>query len=61
MSANAASLVHKTATNPTNNLPSIAPEVFISVIRRTGTGKSTFINQVTGKQLEVGHSLASCM
>jgi ribosome biogenesis GTPase A len=36
-------------------------EVFIAVMGGTGTGKSTFINQVTGKNLKAGHGLASCM
>jgi ABC-type ATPase with predicted acetyltransferase domain len=36
-------------------------EVFIAVSGQSGTGKTTFINEVTGKGLKVGHSLESCM
>jgi hypothetical protein len=35
--------------------------VYIAVMGQTGTGKSTFINQVTGAKLEVGHTMGSCM
>lgn len=36
------------------------PEVFIAVMGKTGTGKTSFINAVTGNNLEVGHSLQAC-
>jgi hypothetical protein len=35
-------------------------EVFIAVMGQTGTGKSSFINLVTGHDLEVGEDLSSC-
>lgn len=35
--------------------------VYIAVMGQTGTGKSTFINQATGANLEVGHTMGSCM
>lgn len=36
-------------------------EVFIAIMGPTGTGKTTFINDLTGANLAVGHSLESCM
>lgn len=35
-------------------------DIFILVIGRTGSGKSTFISRCTGKDAQVGHGLHSC-
>jgi hypothetical protein len=42
-------------------LPDAPREICIAVVGQTGTGKSRFINLVTGSHLEVGESLSSCM
>lgn len=34
--------------------------IVIAVFGQTGTGKTSFIKAVTGKDLRVGHSLESC-
>lgn len=36
------------------------PDVMIAVMGKTGTGKTSFINAVTGKSMEVGHGLRAC-
>lgn len=36
------------------------PDVMIAVMGKTGTGKTSFINAVTGKSMEVGHDLRAC-
>ncbi|SMQ55269.1 unnamed protein product [Zymoseptoria tritici ST99CH_3D7] len=38
----------------------IKPPIVIAVFGQTGTGKTSFIKAVTGKNLEIGHSLTSC-
>ncbi|KAH7312522.1 P-loop containing nucleoside triphosphate hydrolase protein [Stachybotrys elegans] len=35
-------------------------DVFFLVVGRTGSGKSTFISQCTGKNVNIGHGLFSC-
>jgi hypothetical protein len=35
-------------------------EILIAVFGMTGTGKTTFIEKVSGQKLHVGHSLRSC-
>jgi hypothetical protein len=37
------------------------PPIVIAVFGQTGTGKTTFIKAVTGKDLAVGHNLTSCV
>ena len=34
--------------------------VFIAVMGVTGAGKSTFVSQCTGRDVDVGHGLLSC-
>lgn len=34
--------------------------IVIAVFGQTGTGKTSFIKAVTGKDLQIGHSLTSC-
>jgi hypothetical protein len=34
--------------------------IIIAVFGKTGTGKSSFIKGVTGKDLKIGHGLESC-
>ncbi|KAK7224271.1 hypothetical protein V2G26_012274 [Clonostachys chloroleuca] len=41
-------------TEPSSN------DMFFLVVGRTGSGKSTFISQCTGKNANIGHSLRSC-
>ncbi|CAH0040114.1 unnamed protein product [Clonostachys rhizophaga] len=41
-------------TEPSSN------DMFFLVVGRTGSGKSTFISQCTGKNAKIGHSLQSC-
>jgi len=36
------------------------PPVLIAVMGRTGTGKTSFVNAVTGRGLTVGHGLEAC-
>ncbi|KAH9205376.1 P-loop containing nucleoside triphosphate hydrolase protein [Leptodontidium sp. 2 PMI_412] len=36
------------------------PPIVIAVFGQTGTGKTSFIKAVTGKDLQIGHSLTSC-
>lgn len=36
------------------------PDVMIAVMGKTGTGKPSFINAVTGKSMEVGYGLRAC-
>jgi len=36
------------------------PPVLIAVMGKTGTGKTSFVNAITGKGLTVGHSLEAC-
>jgi len=36
------------------------PPIVIAVFGQTGTGKTSFIKAVTGRDLQVGHSLTSC-
>lgn len=36
------------------------PDVMIAVMGKTGTGKTSFINAVTGESMEVGHDLRAC-
>jgi GTPase SAR1 family protein len=40
--------------------PYAAREIYIAVMGETGTGKSSFINLVTGQNLKVGHDLSYC-
>lgn len=40
---------------------SLNSTVLIAVFGATGTGKSTFIKNVSGKDVLVGHNLKSCM
>jgi putative ribosome biogenesis GTPase RsgA len=41
---------------------STKPEVFIALMGKTGTGKTSFINHATGEDsLEVGNDLESCI
>lgn len=37
-----------------------SPPIVIAVFGQTGTGKTSFIKAVTGKDLQVGHDLTSC-
>ena len=41
------------STAPSNN-------IFIAVFGSTGTGKSSFISKLTGKDVKIGHGLQSC-
>lgn len=41
--------------------PYSPPPVYIAVIGQTGAGKTTFISEVTGKDLLIGHRLDSCV
>lgn len=34
--------------------------ILIAVFGKTGTGKTSFIQSVTGKEMKVGHGLESC-
>jgi len=36
------------------------PPIVIAVFGQTGTGKTSFVKAVTGKDLQIGHSLTSC-
>lgn len=45
----------KTATTPLSN-----NNIVIAVFGLTGSGKSTFISKLTGKDVEIGHGLQSC-
>jgi polynucleotide 5'-kinase involved in rRNA processing len=36
------------------------PPTIVAVFGKTGVGKTTFINSVTGLDLKVGHNLGSC-
>ncbi len=35
-------------------------DVYVAVMGVTGAGKSTFIEKLTGKKINIGHSLFSC-
>jgi ABC-type Mn2+/Zn2+ transport system ATPase subunit len=35
-------------------------DVYIAVMGVTGAGKSTFIKECTGQEIEIGHTLESC-
>ncbi|KZP08040.1 hypothetical protein FIBSPDRAFT_1052612 [Athelia psychrophila] len=45
---------------PAKATPKLKPDVIIAVMGATGTGKSTFINLVSGSQLRVSADLKSC-
>jgi len=34
--------------------------ILVAVMGMTGAGKTTFINEVTGANMEIGHGLKSC-
>lgn len=36
------------------------PDVMIAVMGKTGTGKTSFINAITGGSMEIGHGLRAC-
>lgn len=42
--------------------PSVKPgnDIVIAVFGLTGTGKSSFISKLTGRQMKIGHGLKSC-
>jgi len=40
--------------------PKVPPPVLIAVMGKTGTGKTSFVNAVTGRGLTVGHGLKAC-
>lgn len=40
--------------------PALLTQAEACVDRKTGAGKSTFIKNVTGANLEIGHGLESC-
>ena len=44
------------------SLPSTLPEgpELIAVMGPTGTGKSTFISKLAGREMNIGHDLSSC-
>ena len=44
------------------SLPSTLPErpTVIAVMGPTGTGKSTFISKLAGREMNIGHNLSSC-
>ena len=44
------------------SLPSIPPEkpLVIAVMGPTGTGKSTLISKLAGREMNIGHNLSSC-
>lgn len=41
-------------------IPDNSPPIVIAVFGQTGTGKTSLIKAVTGKDLRVGHDLTSC-
>lgn len=55
---------HGDAAQPAGtSLPSVPPHrpAMIAVMGPTGTGKSTFISKLAGRDMNIGHSLSSCM
>ena len=46
--------------NHLHNRPKTPPPVLILVMGKTGTGKTSFVNAVTGTGLTVGHGLEPC-
>jgi len=46
--------------NSGDHLVNPQPPVLIAVMGKTGTGKTSFVNAVTGKGLTVGHGLEAC-
>ena len=44
------------------SLPSVLPEppALIAIMGPTGTGKSTFISKLAGREIQIGHNLSSC-
>jgi signal recognition particle receptor subunit beta len=36
-------------------------EILIAIFGMTGTGKTTFIEKVSGQKLKIGHNLRSCL
>jgi ABC-type transport system involved in cytochrome bd biosynthesis fused ATPase/permease subunit len=55
------STAEEPVTKPADPPPSAPREVLIAIMGQTGTGKTSFVNEVTGKQLKVGHGLECCM
>ena len=41
--------------------PDPPQDIYIAVMGQTGTGKTSFIQDATGKMLKIGHDLWSCM
>ncbi len=56
-----ASVAQEPRPKSTDPLPHTQRQVFIAMMGKTGTGKTTFINQISGQNLQVGHGLQSCM
>ena len=56
-----------TTLEPTKDSAEASPppdppqDIYIAVMGQTGTGKTSFIQDATGKKLKVGHTLRSCM
>jgi len=56
-----------TTLEPTKDSAEASPspdppqDIYIAVMGQTGTGKTSFIQDATGKMLKVGHTLRSCM
>lgn len=36
------------------------PSTMIAIMNPTGTGKSSFISKLAGKEMNIGHNLSSC-
>ena len=56
-----------TTLEPTKDSTEASPspdppqDIYIAIMGRTGTGKTSFIQDATGKKLKVGHNLRSCV
>jgi hypothetical protein len=48
------------ASDDNDTIEDNSPPVVIAVFGQTGTGKTSLIKSVTGKDLQVGHDLTSC-